>query len=272
MKRATRAMLDDPYRVGNLIELPEIGELMITGDVHGNLPNFERIVEIADLDNNPGRHLILQEFVHALETSLGRDLSYRALELQAELKCQYPDRVHILLGNHELSEFQGRKVYKDGKMLNKLFRRGVNSAYASEASQVIAAYRKYFRSLPLGARTTSGLMLTHSTPEGRHVHRYDLAFFRQVPNLYDVVQKGLVEELVWGRDYEPEVADAWAEQVDCEVMVVGHTPCDHGYQVPNHRHVIIDSKDDYGAYILLRLDRRYTQRELVDRIHTLWQA
>lgn len=270
MLRAARANLEDSRRTGNLIDLPLSGEVMVTGDTHGNMENFARILELADLDANPHRHLILQEVVHSLELDRGRDMSFLGLEAQAQLKLQYPDRVHILLGNHELSEFQGRKVYKDDKMLNALFNRGVVAHYGDDAPQVKNAYRKYFRSLALGARTQTKLFFCHSTPERRHVERYSLDFFMRPPNLYDVVQKTLVEELVWGRDYDPDVADAFAQAVGAEVLIVGHTPCDDGYEVANHRHVIIDSKDDYGAYMLLKLDRPYSQKGVVNQIRPLW--
>jgi hypothetical protein len=269
MRHAEAANLADVYRHGCEIVLPAHGELMVTGDLHGNFANFDRIVALADLDSHRERHLILQEVVHALETRRGRDLSFLALEQQAALKAQYPDRVHVLLGNHELSEFQGRKVFKDGRMLNKLFRRGVVAAYGEHAARVIEGYRRYFRTLPIGVRA-GRLLFCHSTPEGRYIHRYDRAFFQRPPNLYDVVQKTLVEELVWGRDYAAEVADRFAAQVDCELMIVGHTPCDHGFSVPSHRHVILDSKDEHGAYMLLRLGQSYNQRELVERIRPLW--
>lgn len=273
MARAGKASLADACRAGCLIELPRDGELMVTGDVHGHLENFERIVEIAALDAHPDRHLILQEFVHSLAlTPGGRDLSCVVLERQAELKLQYPDRVHVLLGNHELSEFQGRKVYKDGRMLNSLFRRGVVSQYGDDAPAVIQAYRRYFRNLPLAALTRTKILLCHSTPERRYVHRYDAGFFRRPPNLYDVVQKTLVEELVWGRDFDADVADAFADRVGCELMIVGHTPCDDGYLVPSHRHVVIDCKDERAAYLLLKLNQPYSQKGVVNKISPLWPS
>ena len=88
---------------------------MITGDLHGHKRNFDRIVELADLENYPRRHLILQEIVHQLASwKRDRDLSFLVLEKVAQLKVDYPDRVHILMGNHELAELQGHEVFKDG--------------------------------------------------------------------------------------------------------------------------------------------------------------
>jgi len=271
MKRATRANMEDCYRNGSMIEFPIKGELMIAGDLHGNKRNYDRLLEIADLENQPQRHLILQEVVHSLELSAGgRDMSFLLLEKLAELKVEFPDRVHILLGNHELSEFQGRKVYKDGKMLNALFSRGIAASYGPDAAAVKEAYRKFYRTIPLAARTETKLFFCHSTPEGDQVRRFKLDFFRQAPNLYDVVAKQMVEDLVWGRDYEPEIAEIWCENMACEVIVVGHDPCDDGYRIPNDRHIIIDAKDENAVYMLFKLNQPYSQKGLIKKIKRLW--
>ena len=75
---------------------------------------------IAALDRNPGRHLVLQELIHGKPSirktrAIARTSSWT---WSAALKCQYPDRVHLILGNHELSELTGRIIAKDGKTLN----------------------------------------------------------------------------------------------------------------------------------------------------------
>ncbi len=271
MKRAARANMDDQHRQGNIIELPLKGELMVAGDLHGNKRNYDRLLELADLQNNPRRHLILQEVVHSLELSAGgRDMSFLLLEKLATLKTEYPDRVHILLGNHELSEFQGRKVYKDGKMLNALFSRGISASYGPDAPMVKEAYRKFYRSIPLAARTQTKLFFCHSTPEGEQVNKFTLDFFRRAPNLYDVVSKGMVEELVWGRDYEPAVAEVFCKNMGCEAIIVGHDPCDDGFRIPNDRHIIIDSKDENAVYVLIKLNQPYSQLGVAKKIKKLW--
>ena len=60
---ATQATRTDPFQSGFLIELPSAGELLVTGDIHGNAGNLQRIVQVADLGRCPGRHLVLQELV-----------------------------------------------------------------------------------------------------------------------------------------------------------------------------------------------------------------
>ena len=58
--RAAEANRQMPGRQGSTVVLtPELAEeVMITGDVHGHRRNFDRIRQIAALDENPGRHLV----------------------------------------------------------------------------------------------------------------------------------------------------------------------------------------------------------------------
>ncbi len=269
--KASRLSYEDPYRKGVLIELPLKGELLITGDLHGHKANFDKIVELADLGRNPYRHLILQELIHQLDCwKRDRDLSYLVLERVAELKATYPDQVHILMGNHELSELQGRVLYKDGRMLNNLFDRGILGCYGPEDGRLVKqAYKRFFKSMALGAVTKTNIFMCHSIPEARYVQEYDRDFFRQdIPTLLRK-RRVLVEELVWGRDYSPEVAETYAQRVGAEVVIVGHEPCEEGHDVPNHRTVILDSKDENGCYILLRLNQPYSQKGIINKISRL---
>ena len=83
---ATEANLQTPARRGNLVVLSsEIAdEVMITGDLHGHRRNFNTLVKIADLDNHPRRHLILQEVCHGGPSypSNGGCMSHTMLELK----------------------------------------------------------------------------------------------------------------------------------------------------------------------------------------------
>ena len=101
---AAQANRTDPFRSGFLIHLPAEGELLVTGDLHGNGGNLQRILQIADLGRCPQRHLVLQELVHEVESVDDTCRSYRLVEIAAQLKCAYPNQVHILLGNHEMAE------------------------------------------------------------------------------------------------------------------------------------------------------------------------
>jgi hypothetical protein len=134
MKKAARLNLDDPLREGAVVHLPPRGEALFTGDLHGAKENMSRIIDIADLDTFFDRHLILQEVVHNIQFGLiDRDISFRVLERVAQLKVDFPDRVHVIMGNHELSELTGKKILKENHMLNKMFAEGIKSTYGDAA-------------------------------------------------------------------------------------------------------------------------------------------
>ncbi|MDP7035095.1 MAG: metallophosphoesterase [Planctomycetota bacterium] len=271
MERASRCNWQDSCRQGSLIILPQKGDLLATGDLHGNSRNFDRIVALADLENHPDRHLLLQEVIHQVE-NLGRsrDMSFLVLEKVANLKTQFPDRVHVMMGNHELSEVQGRTLFKQGRKLNQLFDRGIASHYGAEGAQVKKAYRKFFRSMPLALETPKQIFFCHSIPEMPYTERYDREFFLK-DYRRQMVRKGskLVEELVWGRDFSQETAGVFADRIGARLVVVGHEPCDEGYLVPNNRTLILDSKDGAGCFLLLKLNRAYTHRGLLRKISRL---
>nr|NKB45418.1 hypothetical protein [Alphaproteobacteria bacterium] len=82
--------LNTPGREHNVVRItPEMGdEVMITADLHGHRRNYAKIRRIADLANNPKRHLVLQEVCHGGPTypSNGGCMSHTMLEDVARLK------------------------------------------------------------------------------------------------------------------------------------------------------------------------------------------
>ena len=58
-------------------------------------------------------------------------MSHAILEDIARLKVRYPDRVHFLLGNHELAELTDYPIQKNKQMLNVLFRMGLEQMYGA---------------------------------------------------------------------------------------------------------------------------------------------
>src|SRR5687768_17032911 len=126
LSKSVRAYHETPGRRGRLVELQGASEVMIAGDLHGNLDNFRRLLQRADLGNTPQRHLVLQEIIHGTwEYPDGSDRSHQLFDVVAALKCQYPARVHVLAGNHELAQFTERMVMKNERVLNEMFFKGI---------------------------------------------------------------------------------------------------------------------------------------------------
>src|SRR5437879_8342203 len=160
--QAVAATRSTPGRRGRLVELEGASELLVAGDLHGNVENFRLLLERAQLGRYPKRHLVLQELIHGpFRYPVGGDKSHQLVDLLAALKCQYPRQVHLLLGNHELSQWPGQAIAKLESDLNASFREGVGTAYSFHARDIYAAYLELFAVIPLAVRTMNRVFLSH---------------------------------------------------------------------------------------------------------------
>jgi len=270
LREAVGACFADRYRRGCVVELPGHGEVMVAGDLHGSRVNFIRLLEAADLDHHPDRHLVLQEAVHGGPRSpQGGCLSYILFEGIAALKAKYPDQVHILVGNHDMAEHMEQAIFKNGTVLNRAFEQGMAEAYGDRRKEVRQWYRQLIESLVAACRTEQGLFISHSTPAGSDLSRFDVGLFAHERLSDDLHRGSSLYTLVWGRDFRPEVADEFAQLVGAELFLVSHTPCPRGYDVPSHRHLLIQSYDEAGCYALIPLERPLTQAQLVASLRRL---
>ena len=274
LERATEANFCTMGRSGSTVVLDRrlADEVMVTGDLHGNRENFERILKTADLDHHPGRHLVLQEVCHGgpVYPQDGGCMSHQLLEEVASLIVKYPDRVHFLLGNHELSEVSDYPIQKNRRMLNLVFRIGMQHCYGAATAKVREAYCPFLRSCPLAIRLPGGVFLSHSIPQHVDEHGFDAGLLKRSVKASEFQQhEGPVFDLVWGRDYRPENARAFAQAVDARVLINGHEPCDAGYFTPNEFQIIIDCCGASACYITVPTDREYSYAELVERIRKL---
>lgn len=261
--RAIHSQMEDRYRKGDLIELPALGDVIVLGDLHGNRQNISKVIKAAELDIHPDRHLILQEPTHTYEVS--EDRSFLLIADIAELKKKFPHQVHTILGNHELSEFTGRELLKGGICYNILFKEGMRIIYGKRFEEIRELIYDFMKTMPLACVAPNKIFISHSTPDLKFIPQYSLDFFRTGTGNPEL-NKTLVEKLVWSRDLTPVAADAFAARVQCEILIVGHTPCKRGYNLPNHRHIILDSKNIFGTSLHFRLDHCYTYQNLSKKI------
>ncbi len=156
LQRAVDAFRATAGRRGRIVDLQGAAEVLVAGDLHGNLDNFRRLLQIANLARNPARHFVLQEAIHGPHRyPAGGDRSHQLLDLIAALKCQHPSQVHFLIGNHELAQATGRRIAKDNLELNDLFISGIRTAYGERADDVYKTYLCLIAAAPLArARLT----------------------------------------------------------------------------------------------------------------------
>ena len=258
--RATELARATPGRSGFVVTLgPDAEDVMIVGDLHGHLHNFAAALKMAALDQNPRRHFIIQELVHdprADPDSPPGDLSHRLIDVVCALKCQYPERVHYLPGNHELSELTGRSIGKNGVPLNDLFRLGLESSYGDQAGLIREAYDDLFRALPLAVRLPNRVFVCHTIPEARQLETFDPGILDASEFSPESLKRGgSAYAMTWGRDTTIEAADRFAEIVDADLFVIGHHPCDDGFLKLNDRVLALDATDPAPACVLLPTNR-----------------
>ena len=270
---ATKANLDTPTREGNVIVLSSetADDVMITADLHGHRRNFNQIQKLAELDKQPRRHLIMQEVCHGgpVYPSNGGCMSHAMLEDVARLKAKYPDRVHFLLSNHEWAELTDYPILKAKRMLNLAFRLGAVEAYGPAADKVREGYLDFIRSCPLAVRLPGDVFVCHSVPEKVDEKSFDVSLFDRELDAQDLKEHGDLFWLLWGRDYRPENARAFAGMVHAKVLINGHDPCPEGYHVPNDTQIILDCCAEKACYVILPTDQPLTQAQIIERIKRL---
>ncbi len=156
------------------------------------------------------------------------------------LKVHYRDRVHFLLGNHELAELTDYPIQKNRQMLNLLFRMGLEQMYGDESERVRDALVGFLWTSPLAVRIAHGVFVCHSIPEGVDRRPFDRTIFERPVDPLEFYERGDLFQMVWGRDHRPENARAFAELMEADVVINGHEPCAEGYAVPNPHQVIVD--------------------------------
>jgi hypothetical protein len=247
-------------------------DVLVAGDLHGNLAHFQCLLDRARLDRNPRRHLVLQELVHGdSHYPNGGCKSHQLVDLVAALKCQYPERVHFILGNHELSEILEQPILKGGVRTGDLFRQGIDAAYGSQSGHVFAAYIELFESLPLAVRTNNRVFVSHSFPESSDMDRgFDVSIL-QSPSLAEICKSDgrSLHDLLWGRDGEESTARRFANLVQANLLITGHMPCRDGFHTPNSLQLILDCSRFPACYCLLSNHDSVTLAELRTGVNNL---
>ncbi len=265
LRRAVEAFRATPGRQGSVVDIQDATEVFATGDLHGNLGNFQLLLKKADLARHPKRHLVLQEVIHGPSRyPCGGDRSHQLLDLVAALKCEFPSRFHFLPGNHELAQATERQIGKEDDELNVRFRAGVFEAYSPRDGEIYDLYCELIFAAPLLLRTVNRVILSHSLPNQNAMERFDLTALGCDPLAdSEYLPGGSAYALSWGRDTRREIAAQFLAHTGDDLLITGHIPCERGFAVPNPRQVILDCQGTPACYCLFPADRPLTHEELV---------
>jgi len=257
----------DKFRRGNVVHLPADGNLIITGDIHGHLRNFERIVAFADLPNNPDRHIILQEIIHGgPEDSQGGCLSYKLLFEAIRYKLKFPDQVHMIMGNHDTAFINNSEVMKDGKEMNRAMRQAIEREFKQASDDVELAIRQFLFSQPLAIRCNNRIWISHSLPSDRAIDKFDPKTLERQLKINDVVRPGSAYLLTWGRKHSQAILDKLAGMFDIDFFILGHQPQENGWNQAGNNLIIIASNHNHGCLLSIDLAKSYTIEQLINSI------
>lgn len=257
----------DKFRRGNVIHLPAEGSLVITGDIHGHRRNFERIVAFADLPNNPERHIILQEIIHGgPEDSHGGCLSYKLLFDVIRYKLAFPDRVHIIMGNHDTAFINNSEVMKDGKEMNRAMRQAIERQFQHAGDDIALAIRQFLFSQPLAVRCDNRIWISHSLPNDRSIDKFNPKILERQLKINDVVRPGSAYLLTWGRKHSQTMLDKMARMLDVDIFILGHQPQEQGWNQAGDNLLIIASNHNHGCLLSIDLTKSYTIEKLIDSL------
>jgi len=271
LKQAIQAFKDTPGRRGRMVYPEQVDEVMVVGDLHGSVENFRLALDKAQLAKHPRRHLVLQEIIHGpFRYPGGEDKSHQLVDLVSALKCQYPHQVHLILGNHEMSQVKFQGIAKIEGALNASLREGAAVAYGPEARSIYSAYLEMFSVIPIALSTANRIFISHSLPSAARLPQFDYSVLEQDHHEEREFHRGgTIHALVWGRDTSPETVETFLGKVKADLLITGHIPCPEGFRAPNDRQVVLDAQGTPAGYCLFPTNCPLTHSELLATVATL---
>ncbi len=260
-------------RAGSVDRISAPGTLLATGDIHDNPVHLQRILTLARLDESPDHHVTFHEVIHGDTLLHDMDFSYRMLARIAELKTRYPEQVHALLGNHELSQIVGSGVIKHGINCVYAFTDAIEQVFSRDAGRINDAIEAFIRSMALALVTDLGILCAHSLPGPYDMEAFDPSILeRELTDEDYAPRAGSAHRMVWGRRHTPEQLAALAEQWGVKLFVIGHELAETGFEFCPPNTVILNSDHQQARVLPLDLAELPPIDALRDRtiaLHTI---
>ncbi|MBN2211779.1 MAG: metallophosphoesterase [Sedimentisphaerales bacterium] len=270
LERAAKANRESPIREGNILRLPSSGEVIMTGDLHGNEVNFQKLMRWADLDRHPQRHLIVHELLHCSNNNRPDEChSYRLAAAVAEMKVIYPAQIHILLGNHAMAQISRDEILKNGQPMVRALNTGITTAFSERAGLVMQALDEFILSLPIAAYAPNRIWMSHSLPSPRHIASFDDFIFEKILTVDDLKRDSSLRALTWDRFHDTESLEQLKTKWNADIFIVGHQPQEEGATLIHGCMIILASDHPHGRFLPFRLDRSYSPEELFKQIKPL---
>lgn len=281
-EEATEANLDASCRKGSIDEISAPGNLIATGDLHDNPMHFQRLIELANLGDDPGelprKHLTLHELIHSDRLINGMDFSYRMLAKVARLKTKFPEHVHMLIANHEMAQMLKSGILKDGVKCVEAFQEALMYVFGDEAGRVEASIDRFIRSMPLALRChctkpsggRSDVLCAHSLPSPGMMGRFDTTVLSRPLTDQDYEPRvGSAYAMVWGRGYDAELLEDLVERWGVNWFILGHEHAEFGSAFTAPNAVILNSDHAHGVYLPMDLGAVYGPEFAMESVRPL---
>jgi hypothetical protein len=267
LKDGASAHQSDKFRKANTVFLPADADVIVSGDLHGNRRNFERIVSLAKLYKNPNTHIILQELIHGgPEDDSGGCLSFQLLIDAVKLKIEYPDNVHFLLGNHDTAFISRSEVMKNGKEMNQSMRDAMKRYFKKESENIDLEMARLLFAQPLAIMCPNRIMISHSLPADRLFEKFEPGILNRHLKVNDIVRPQSAYLFTWGRRQSPEVINKLAGIFDVDTFIVGHQSQPTGFDRYTDKMLIIASDHSHGVVVRFNCSKKYSIDELISCI------
>lgn len=267
LNQGINANHEDKFRRKNIILLPLSGELVITGDLHGHQRNLDRIITYCDLKNYPKRHVVFQEIIHGgAKTEEGGCLSYRVLLEVMQYKLQFPNQVHLIIGNHDTAFITNTEVMKDGREMNRAMGLALKQEFSQNYDEISQALQDFLFSQPLAVKTANGLWMSHSLPADRWREEFNPHIFVKPVRIDDCAKPGDVYLLTWGRNMSQPWLNELAATLKTRLFILGHQPQPQGWNQAGDNLLLIASDHNHGCLVHVDLEDQLSMEDLIHSI------
>ena len=252
--------------VGRLAEMPPKGEVIIVGDVHGDLDSLIHILKNSgflerSLKGNNISMIFLGDYGD--RGNYSPEVYYIILKL----KEQFPENVILMRGNHEgpddllasphdlpiqLQKKFGENGWKSYAKLRELFNYLYNAILISEK------YVLLHGGIPSKAHTISNLANAHKThPKETHLEE----ILWNDPN--DEIKGTSLSPRGAGKLFGEDVTERFLKMLNAKVLIRGHEPSENGFKINHHNKVLtLFSRkgapyyNNQGAYLQIDISKK----------------
>jgi len=252
--------------VGRLVKMPPKGEVIMVGDIHGDLNSLIYILENSGFLESrfEGRDIsIIFLGDYGDRGSYSPEVYYVILKL----KEQFPENVILMRGNHEGPDDLLASPHDLPSQLQKKFGESGREAYTKarelfnylyNAVLVSERYILLHGGVPSQAFTIDDLANAHKThPKETHLEE----ILWSDPS--DEIKGTYSSPRGAGKLFGEDITEKFLKTLNVKVLIRGHEPTENGFKINHHNKVLtLFSRkgapyyNNYGAYLQIDVSRK----------------